>query len=114
MLGMIELLAWILPVPLARNTRLLLVPVTVMVLPVMTTLLSTGPAANIWVKLLLTASKAVLNGSPVPSLAAAPTSIIFCAMDKQGPLMYLPKGLVCYFSQVWCKLDKRRLVPVDR
>ena len=45
MLGMIELFAWILPMPLARSTRLLLVPVTVIVLPEITTLLPTGPAA---------------------------------------------------------------------
>ena len=45
MLGMMALLACMLPMPLADSTTLLLIPVTVTVLPVITMLLPTGPAA---------------------------------------------------------------------
>ena len=43
--GIKVLLACMLPTPLGASTMLLLNPVTVMVLPVMTMLLPTGPAA---------------------------------------------------------------------
>ena len=85
------LLAVILPMPLPAKVSPRLVTVVVTILPVICTWLPTGPAVQICVKFSFTPVKALRKGSPVPSLAAAPTSIICCVIGKPYPLGYLPK-----------------------
>ena len=75
-LGIISTLAITLPTPFGASTKFPFVFDVSIVLFMILMLESTGPAVKIAVKLVLVSVNAVRKGSPVPSFAAAPVSMI--------------------------------------